>query len=270
MKRTRLGPAGDWQAMVHDLPTASVEVVVFMAVLGLVMGSFLGTVALRVPAGQSIGFGRSHCESCGKTLRPWQLIPLIGWISQGGRCHDCKAPISPFYLVMELGGAAVCLWSLAVVPQPLLLPSVVLGWVLLTLGVMDWRTLVLSDALTLPLLALGFVIAWFYLPQSLVDHIWGALGGAALLFGLNELYRLVRHQDGLGLGDVKLAGAAGAWLGWQALPSVFVIASTTALVVLLVHRGFGSMIDWKVKVAFGSYLCLGVWIVWLYGPIAWG
>ncbi len=256
--------------MSTDAPSAPAELIVFLAVLGLVVGSFLGTVAARLPKGQSVVFGRSRCDDCGTILRPWQLIPLVGWMLQGGRCHFCKAPISTDYLVIELGAAAVCLWSFALVPPTLLIPSVVLGWSLLVLAVMDWRLLVLSDAVTLPLLGLGLVVARIYWPERLVDHALGVFAGAAVLYGVNTVYRFVRRRSGLGLGDVKLAAAAGAWLGWQALPSVFVEASGAAFVVLLVHRRFGAMIDWHMKVAFGSYLCLGTWIVWLYGPIAWG
>jgi len=248
----------------------SAEFVVLITVFGLVMGSFLGTVAERLPKGQSIVFGRSHCDHCGTVLRLWQLIPVAGWIGQFGLCHFCKARISPIYLVMELGAAAVCVWSVAAVPQAILIPSVALGWILLTLAVMDWRHLLLSDALTLPLLGSGLVIAWIFWPQRFGDHVLGALGGGTLLFGINAAYRRLRRKDGLGLGDVKLAGAAGAWLGFEGLPTVFVIASSAALFALLVRRMSGTMIAWNAKVAFGSYLCLGTWIVWLYGPIAWG
>lgn len=241
-----------------------------ITVLGLIVGSFLATIVVRLPMGKSIVFGRSYCDDCGTQLRPWQLIPLVGWLYQGGRCHFCKEPISQLYPVMELCSAVVCLWSLAVVPQGVLLPTLVLGWLLLTLAAMDFRYLLLSDALTFSLLGLGFVTTSVLAPLSLFDHALGALGGAASLYGVNAFYRITRRRDGLGLGDVKLAGAAGAWLGWQGLPSVFVLASGVALIVLLVHRIFGAMINWDMKVAFGSYLCLGAWIVWLYGPITWG
>lgn len=247
-----------------------IALVLLITILGLVVGSFLATLVVRLPLGQSIIFGRSHCDACGTTLRPWQLVPVIGWLWQKGRCQFCDGPISSIYVVMELGAAATCLWSLAVVPPTILIPSIALGWLLLTLAVMDWRYLRLSDALTLPLAVLGLITAWTLARVSFFDHIVGMFAGAAFLYGVNAAYRFVRRRDGLGMGDVKLAGAAGAWLGWQGLPSVFVLAAGAALALLLVHRLLGTMIDWHMKVAFGSYLCFGTWIVWLYGPITWG
>lgn len=255
--------------MYAEVPHTHAELLVLMAGLGLVIGSFLCTVALRLPMGLPIVFGRSRCDGCGHVLKPWQLIPLWGWVCQRGRCQFCRNPISKVYLVGELSAATVCLWSFVVVPAGLLVPTIVLGWILLTLAIMDWRYLLLCNAVTLPLLVAGLAMTWVFWPQQISEHVIGTICGATFLYGVNVAYRFARHRNGLGFGDVKLAAAAGAWLGWKALPSVYAIASGAALFVLLIRHALGAKVDLSMKVAFGSYLCLGTWLVWLYGPIVW-
>ena len=262
-------PADVWHTMKHDLLRGITESVSSMFLFGLVIGSFLGTVVIRLPIGKTVIWGRSRCDHCGKALCLWQLIPVIGWIIQCGRCYFCNAQIPRLYLVMELGAASVFLWSSATVPPTLVIPSTVLGLLLLTLGAMDWCYLVLSDLLVMPLLILGLLVSWLYWPEILFDHVLGVVVGAMFLLAINAFYRFFRHCDGLGMGDVKLLGAAGAWLGWSALPSVLAIASASALLVVAGARSFGVITNMKQKIAFGSYLCFSIWIVWLYGPIWW-
>jgi leader peptidase (prepilin peptidase)/N-methyltransferase len=256
--------------MLRNLQSQPAELGVAVAVVGLVMGSFLSTLVIRLPEGWSVVFGRSQCEGCGRRLQAWQLIPVIGWLCQGGRCRFCNQRISPLYLLMELGAVGIGFWALAVVPSFVLVPTLALGWCLFALAVMDWRCLVLSDVLVLPLTALGLVTNWLLSSPTFFDHVVGVVAGVAFLYAVGSVYRRLRHRDGLGFGDAKLFGAAGAWLGWQGLPSVLLYAAMTALLVVLFRRALGTMIDWDTKIAFGSYLCIGTWIVWLYGPIAWG
>jgi leader peptidase (prepilin peptidase) / N-methyltransferase len=170
---------------------------------------------------------------------------------------------------MELGSAAIGLWALVFVPVSIFIPTLVLGWCLFALAVMDWRSLFLSDILVIPLAILGLVITWLFLPLELLDHVFGMLGGAIFLYGVDVAYRLVRHRDGLGMGDAKLFGAAGAWLGYAGLPSVLLWAAAAALLAVFFQAVVGAKITWTSRIAFGSYLCLGIWLAWLYGPLVW-
>ncbi|MGA7676540.1 MAG: A24 family peptidase [Rhizomicrobium sp.] len=231
------------------------------------MGSFLGTLVLRLPHGRPILFARSTCDSCGRTLSPLQLIPVLSWVVQRGSCSACGAKISLFYPAMEIAAAGIALWAGAVVSGVTLLLSLGLGWCLLALAVMDARTFRLSDALTLPLIAGGIIAGWLLEPEHILSHLIGAVTGWAGFLLLNLLYRTIRHRSGLGQGDAKLLAAGGAWLGWQGLGSVLLVASVAALLGVLVLQVSGRKIDRQTPLAFGAFLCIGIWVVRLYGPI---
>lgn len=238
--------------------------------IGLVVGSFLGTLVLRLPEGRSVLFGRSTCDSCGTALKPWQLVPILSWLIQKRCCGSCGQRISWFYPGMEIAAAAVALWAAYTVSLSVLPLSLVLGWLLLTLAVMDLRSFRLSNVLTWPLLALGLAACWLIEPHLFVDHVLGVFAGAGSIGAVAIAYKHLRHRAGLGFGDVKLGAASGAWLGWQGLPSAVLVGAGTALLVVFVRRGLGHKIGWGSKVAFGGYFCFGTWIVWLYGSIVWG
>jgi leader peptidase (prepilin peptidase)/N-methyltransferase len=256
--------------MTSDLETQSVPFVLALGAVGLIVGSFLGTLVLRLPDGQTVLWGRSRCRGCGSVLQPWQLVPLVSWLVQRGRCRHCGAKISVFYPLIELAAAGIAIWGTLSVAPSALLPTLILGWTLLALAVMDVRFLRLSDGLVVPLLIGGLIAVWWLSPVSFADHVLGMAAGFAIMLSIKLIYARIRGREGLGSGDVKLAGAIGAWLGWQGLPSVVLLASSGALLVILVRRYHGRSVGWNDKLAFGSYLCLGTWFVWLYGPINFG
>ncbi len=244
----------------------AVAILVLVGV-GLVMGSFLGTLVLRLPEGRSVVVARSTCDACGSRLAPWQLVPILSWVVQRGACSVCGQRISMFYPAMEIAAAGIAVWASLYVSGLALLLSLVLGWCLLALSVMDIRTFWLSDALTLPLVAGGILAGWLLESEHLTDHLFGAAAGWAGLVLIGYLYRLLRHRPGLGHGDAKLLAAGGAWLGWQGLGSVLLIASFAALLAAMVLRFAGVKIGAQSPLAFGAFLSFGIWTVWLYGPI---
>jgi leader peptidase (prepilin peptidase)/N-methyltransferase len=248
-------------------PASSVYMVFALLCVGLVMGSFLGTLVLRLPQGRPVLFARSQCASCGQVLTPLQLVPIFSWLMHRGSCANCGARISLFYPAMELAAAGVAVWAAQYVQGVALWLTLALGWTLLALAVMDVRTFRLSDALTLPLIAGGILAAWLLEPSRLFDHLLGAATGWLGFVLVDYLYRLVRHRRGIGLGDAKLLAAGGAWLGWQGLGSVLLIASFSALLVILVMHLAGRRMRAQTPLAFGAFLSLGIWIVWLYGPV---
>ena len=231
------------------------------------VGSFLGVLIERLTAGRPVVLSRSACPHCGERLAARDLIPLFSWVANRARCRFCHARISAFYPTVELLALIVAVWALAVVPGWLAWVTCGLGWVLLALAVIDWKHLFLPDSLSLPLIPAGLLVAWGVSPDELPSHAIGAAVGFVLLWGIAELYRRMRRREGLGLGDAKLLAAAGAWLGWQGLPSVVLIAAAAGLAAALVQARWQGALDGKRPVPFGPYLAVAFWLVWLYGPL---
>jgi len=160
----------------------------------------------------------------------------------------------------------IALWAALIMPSPALLAvTCVLGWTLLTLSIVDVLALRLPDVLTLPLTAMGLIVSWFLPERDVLGHAIGAAAGFGAFCAIAVLFRMARGKEGLGLGDAKLAAAAGAWLGWQALSLVVLIACGAGFVwfgVAMVRRGRAALAE---RIPFGLGLALAIWIVWLYG-----
>jgi leader peptidase (prepilin peptidase)/N-methyltransferase len=230
------------------------------------VGSFLGLVIDRLPAGRPIVLARSRCDACGVTLGASELVPVVSWLWQRGRCAHCRAGLSAFHPIIELAALAVALSAALVLSGWLLLASCALGWTLLTLAAIDQRHFLLPDTLTLPLIPAGLVVAFAIEPALLGPHVVGAFAGFTAFALIAFAYRRLRGREGLGLGDAKLLAAAGAWLGWQALPGVVALGALCALTVALARSVTGDRLSATTKIAFGSYLALAFWLVWLLGP----
>jgi leader peptidase (prepilin peptidase) / N-methyltransferase len=237
------------------------------AILAPFVGSFLGVVIERVPSGRSIVFGRSACDHCGGTLSARDLVPLVSWLARRGWCRCGQARLSWFHPGIELAALAVALSAATVLSGWLLWASLGLGWTLLALAVIDSRALVLPDSIVLPLIPTGLMVAWVVDPGLFPDHVLGALAGFASFAAIARVYRRARGREGLGLGDAKLLAAAGAWLGWQALPGVVLIAAVSGLAFALAASLGGGKLAWTSRVAFGPHLALAFWLVWLFGPV---
>jgi leader peptidase (prepilin peptidase)/N-methyltransferase len=150
---------------------------------------------------------------------------------------------------------------------PLLLASLALAWALVCLAAIDWTAYRLPDLLTLPLLAGGLVVSLLLPDRPILDHLVGALAGWGILAAIAVGYRRWRGAEGMGMGDAKLFGAAGAWLGWSALPSVMLIACAAALLWVgarVLRRGRSAA---RERIAFGVALSLAILAVWLEGPL---
>ncbi len=193
-------------------------------------------------------------------------LPL-GWAAAA--CADRFVTVGeglPPSLSILLQGLGA-LWALSVMPNDWTLAAALgLFWALSVLACIDVLALRLPDVFTLTLAAAG-LLASFWLPgRPIIDHLAGAAAGYGVLALLEWAYRRVRGRPGLGMGDAKLLAAAGAWLGWQALPSVLLIACAGGLVWALAaapSREGGA----QQPIPFGAPLCLAIWLVWLYGPL---
>ena len=196
------------------------------------------------------------------------LVPIASWLTLRGRCRYCDGTIALRLLLIELGAMAIAIWAASLAQGAMLWAGCILGWMLLALAIIDWDAAVLPDILTLPLLCLGFAATTIIEPARLFDCAIGAAAGFVFFAAIRWAYRLLRRREGLGLGDAKLLAAAGAWVSWTGLPSVILIAAlaSLALVLLMAFRGY--RIAGGQRIAFGPALCLGTWIVWLYGPLS--
>ncbi len=223
--------------------------------LGASLGSFVNVVAWRVPLGRSISRPGSACPSCGAPVRWHDNIPVLGWLVLGGRCRDCRVPISFRYPLVELaaGLVAVAIWLLwsgpVVMPARIeqFLPAVIIPFVLqmafamtlLALLLIDLDWFLLPDKITLPLALLGLAASLAIGRQTgitLDKAALGALvgGGAPLVMGL--LYGMLTGRVGLGGGDWKLLLGIGAWLGLAALPFIFFAGAVQGLVAAVLFR----------------------------------
>lgn len=207
----------------------------------------------------SLSYPPSHCPHCNNPIPFYFNIPLIGYLLCQGRCHQCKKPISPLYPLTELSCLllaclAVWLWG-----GELRALSAALLWCgLLALGIIDVRNGYLPDQLTLSLLWLGLLFNTTDLWVNASTAIWGAGLGYLILAIINFGYKMTRHQDGLGGGDMKLYAALGAFFGWQGLMPILLISSLSAscfaLGWLLLKK------ERLVHIAFGPFLAIAGFI----------
>lgn len=236
--------------------------------LGLIAGSFLGLVSLRLPAGEGVVLGRSRCAGCGRPLPPWSLIPVVSYLAARGRCGACGSPIPARYPMIELAAAAVGVWAAMSQAAPAeAVFTALLGWQLLLIAVVDAEHFWLPDRLTLPLLATGMAAAALLERTTLTGAAIGAAVGFAALWLLAVVYRRLRGRDGLGGGDPFLLAAGGAWVGWVGLPSVLLWAAAAGLSVVAARAMTGRKVAAADRLPFGPCLAAGIWLTWLWGPL---
>lgn len=240
--------------------------------LGPLIGSFIGLLSLRLPAGRPVILGRSACPACERPLGGLDLIPVVSFVALGGRCRTCNAAIPRRYLALELACTALAGWSLLVHPGPVGLVGALLAWQLLLLAVLDAEHLWLPRVLTLPLIVSG--LAASLLPGVAAapwsGPAWSALGAATGFLSLaliGWLYRRIRGREGLGGGDAYLLAGGGAWCGALGLPGILLLAAGAGLAWVLILRLLGRGPRGDQPLPFGVFLAMGVWLTWLYGPI---
>ncbi|HEY2816538.1 MAG TPA: A24 family peptidase [Casimicrobiaceae bacterium] len=262
------------------------------AIVGLCIGSFLNVVIHRVPKMLERGWAeqcaelqgedlppaqsaynlmvpRSQCPSCGHSITALENVPIASWLVLGGKCSACGKPISSRYPFVEaLGGllAAAAIWRFGAPPASWQgLAACVLLWTLIALTFIDFDTQLLPDGLTLPLLWAGLIANMFELFVPLRTAVIGAIAGYLALWSVYWLFKLIRGKEGMGYGDFKLLAALGAWMGWQMLPLIVLLASVVGAVIgigLIVFKGR----DHSVPLAFGPYLAIAGAIALFFGP----
>ncbi len=263
-------------------------------VFGLLVGSFLNVVILRLPrrlehewrsqarellatdasheaqvsedtAPPDLVFTSSHCPHCKHALSPFDNIPLLSWLALRGRCRYCKAPISWQYPLVELltalASAAIAWkfgfgWPLAA--------GLVFTWILVAASGIDARTQLLPDQLTLPLLWLGLLISLVPLFVAAPTAIVGAAIGYLSLWSVYWLFKLLTGKEGMGYGDFKLLGALGAWMGAMSLLPIILLSSLIGAIVggaALALRGK----DRSTPIPFGPFIAAAGWSWFVFG-----
>ena len=229
-----------------------------------IFGSFLGVLVLRLPRGEAVGAARSRCESCAHMLHARDLVPLLSYVVQRGRCRYCGAAIGRFHPAAEITAMAIVVWAATVDDGGRLIAGCALGWLLLALAACDWRSFRLPDALTLPLILLGLFTTWWLDPDQAPDHAVAAALGYLGFRALAWAYRRWRGREGLGQGDAKLLAGAGAWLGVAALPDVILFAALAGLAMAVALKLRGRAVGARTMLPFGPCLALATWLLWLY------
>jgi prepilin signal peptidase PulO-like enzyme (type II secretory pathway) len=248
-----------------------VAVAVLLAVIGLIVGSFLNVVILRLHAGQDFTRGRSSCPHCRHVLSPLELVPVASWLALRGRCKACGKPISIQYPLVELLTAA--LFVLAYLAHPfatygelliLILWLYILGG-LIVLAVYDLRWYLLPDKVLLPLImpAAAILIGEALISRS--PHVIIGPVLAALVFG-GGFYLLAWVSKGrwMGGGDIKLAFVMGLLLGLQKTALAMLVSFVSASIIGMTLIGLGRKTR-RDHIPFGPFLILGTVLAYLYG-----
>lgn len=234
-----------------------------LGVLGLIFGSFIATLALRWPEGRNALRGRSECDSCRKPLRAHELVPLLSYALQRGRCRACGGTIHPGHLAVEIAGALVGIAAGLVAPGWEGVAGAIFGWLLLALAALDLAAFWLPNALT-ALLALTGIADGLFFDPNWVDRILGGLFGFGLLWLVAFTYAQVRGREGLGGGDPKMFGGIGLWLGASMLAPVLLAASVTGLAVALSLKIARREIGMTSRLPLGTLLAVAAFPAWLY------
>ena len=250
-------------------------ILIFSFIIGLILGSFINVVIHRGPTlwhllpdeedRGTLWGPRSKCPTCKAPIKAKHNIPIISYVLLGGKCASCSAKIPFRYPLVELAAGLIVVIAI-MLTQPLSAGAFVSAYflTLLTLGVIDFETGYLPDALTLPLIMLGVVANGLYEFVSIAASLFGAVFGYVSFWMVNLVYRALKGHDGLGMGDAKLLAAIGAWGGWMVLAPTILMASLSALVVV----GFAAIqqrsISATTMIRFGPFLSFAALIIFSF------
>jgi leader peptidase (prepilin peptidase) / N-methyltransferase len=264
-----------------------------LAILGLIVGSFLNVVIHRLPKMMEADWQqqcneylhpeqaeaerakprkkynlvvpRSSCPACGHQITALENIPLLSYVYLGGKCAACKTPISIRYPAIEALTAlltAFLAWKFGVTAQAVC--AIGFSWALIALTFIDADTTLLPDDITLPLMWAGLLINAFGVFASLPSALFGAVVGYLSLWSVYWAFKLTTGREGMGYGDFKLLAAIGAWLGWQMLGQVILLSAAVGAVVGVVGIALYGR-EKGAKIPFGPYLAAAGFIALVWG-----
>ena len=258
------------------------------AALGLVVGSFINVVILRLPPRMEwrwkrdareileqpeiydppppgIAIEPSHCPHCKARLRWYENIPVVSWVIQGGKCRHCGAKISLQYPLVELLTMLLtlaCVWRFGFGWQGF--GAALFTWFLIAASGVDFRTQLLPDSLTLPLMWLGFIAAHENLFVAPKTALAGAMVGYGSLWLVWWLFKQLTGKEGMGHGDFKLLAAIGAWCGLKGILPTILLSSLVGAIIGTVWLAMKGR-DKATPLPFGPYLAIAGWVVFMWG-----
>jgi leader peptidase (prepilin peptidase)/N-methyltransferase len=238
---------------------------VVIAIVGLVVGSFLNVCIGRLPLGESVAFPRSRCPSCRRPIAWYDNLPVLSYVVLGGRCRSCQASISIRYPLVEIATAVLfVIAGFFFAPDlPLLTVRLIFTAALVVLFGTDLETQRLPNVITLPGIGLG-IIASAWLPPGLLSSVIGAALGAGILLAVRWGWKAATGTDGMGLGDVKMLAMIGAVLGWRQVWAVLFLASLGGAVVGAVLASVGGR-SLQSRLPFGTFLAVAAYVASLVG-----
>ena len=266
-------------------------------IFSLMIGSFLNVVIFRLPKMLEQGWKKecrefladeltkpksqsekefitlstpsSSCPSCQHKIRFYENIPVISWLVLRGKCSQCRSKISLRYPLVELTTAILSVVIAAHFGVTLTtLFLLILTWGLVCLTLIDFDHMLLPDQITLPLLWLGLLVNLNGAIVPLNDSVIGAVAGYMSLFSIFWLFKLITGKEGMGHGDFKLVAVFGAWIGWQLLPLLILMASAVGAVIGISMMMFKNH-QREQAIPFGPYLAIAGWITLLWGNGIW-
>ncbi len=250
------------------IPTGSplwVFVLLWFTTFGLLIGSYLNVVVYRLPRGISTVRPRSRCPGCNGEIRWFDNLPVLSWLRLRGRCRSCGTRISPRYPLVELAtGALFTVSVLRFGLSPGAVLAAVFSSLLLALALIDVEYFLLPDKLTYPGILVGLATSWVSPITTPSQSAIGALAGAGILLAMIGGWYLIRREQGMGFGDVKMLAMMGAFLGFPGMVMALFFAALSGSVagVALLAQSGGSM---KLKLPFGVFLSLGALIALFAG-----
>lgn len=238
-------------------------------IFGTIIGSFLNVVIYRLPRGESLALPPSHCPHCDRPIKPYENIPILSFLFLRGRCAGCKAPISWQYPFVEaLTGLlfASMLWRAQLTAElPIYL---ILVGLLIALSGIDIATMRLPNVLTLSGAIAAIALTLILRRDFWLEMVLGGAVGFGMLYLMGLIGRLLFRKDTLGLGDVKLAGMIGLFVGPAHIAGTYIIAIFLGAIVGL-SLIFGGGKKWGEKIPFGPYLAVGAVVSLLWGAKLW-
>lgn len=236
---------------------------VFLLAASPFIGSFITASSRSWPDWIRIASGRSSCDACGRHLSPLELIPVVSFLIQRGKCRACGSPVSWMHPVGELLALFIGILAVLAFDGGWTVAAALFGWILLFGALVDIRTFLLPDVVTLGLIPVGLGVS--YLSGGL-DAVWlnglAALIGFASLAVISAVYKRLRGHEGLGLGDAKLLAAAGAWTGPFALPWIVMLGAGTTLFIVVIGHVLGRKASTDTAVPLGPGLAAGCYLAY--------
>lgn len=237
----------------------------FACIFGMVVGSFLNVCICRMPKNESIVSPPSHCPGCSYQIRWYDNIPLVSYLLLRGKCRGCGAHISLQYPLVELLNGILALFLFLRFGPTLAFAALFLFCsALVVITFIDIEHQIIPDEISLPGIAVGFVLSFFLKGHTWLNSLLGILLGGGSLLLVAYAYQRLTGKEGMGGGDIKLLAMMGAFLGWKAVPFIILasslVGSLVGISLMLIQKK-----DSKLAIPFGPYLAFGAVLYVFYG-----